>query len=138
LFGYFYAVMVPRQAPMITDTPPTPVEPQENHFTERLRLQSQQLLDTFIHEARSRSSSASSRHSRSPDSVKDVIAKLGLAAGTVGAEHIKPKNPREADVLEGVRVFLSGFQNIIRRAGTNSLDTVETIEVCLLIRHSDG
>lgn len=115
---------------MITDTPPTPIEPRENHFTGRLRSHSQHLLNTF-HDARSRSSSASSRHSRSPDSVKDVIANLGLAAGTVGVEHIKPKNPREADVLEGVRVFLSGFQNIIRRAETNLSNTVETIEVCV-------
>ena len=122
--------MVPRQAPMITDTPPTPIEPQENHFTGRLRSHSQQLLDTLIHEARSRSSPASSRHSRSPDSVKDVIVNMGLAAGTVGAEHIKPKAPSKEDVLEGVGVFLSGFQNIIRRAGTSYQDTVETIEVC--------
>ncbi len=54
---------------------------------------------------------------------------MGLAAGTVGVEHIKPKNPREADVLEGVGVFLSGFQNMIRRAETNLPKKEETIEV---------
>ena len=123
--------MSPTQAPiLITDTPPTPIEPQEKHFTGRLKSHSQQLLDTF-HEARSRSSSGSSRHSRSPDSVKDVIANLGLAAGTVGAEHIKPKSPHDEDVLEGVKVFLSGFHNIIRRAGTDLQNSVQTIEVWL-------
>src|SRR5947209_18976642 len=107
--------MVPRQAaPMIIDTPPTPIEPQVNSHAGRLRSRSQQWLGAILTEARSRSSSGSSRHSRSPDGVKDVIANLGLAAGTVGAEQINPNAPREEDVLEGVRVFLSGFQNIIR------------------------
>jgi hypothetical protein len=114
---------------MITDTPATPIEPQENSESGRFRSRSQQWLNTFIEEARSRSSSASSRHSKSPDNVKDVIANLGLAAGTVGVEHIKPKSPHEEDVLEGIRVFLSGFQNIIRRVRAGAEHPVETIEV---------
>ncbi|ERF75936.1 hypothetical protein EPUS_01302 [Endocarpon pusillum Z07020] len=118
--------MVPRQAPTITGTPPTPIEPQEKRS---LRSRSSQFLDTFVQEARSRSSSASSRHSKSSDGVKDVIANLGLAAGTVGAEHIKPPGPSDEDMLEGVRVFLSGFQNIIRRAKAGHGDNVEIIEV---------
>jgi hypothetical protein len=124
--------MVPRQTPMIIDTPASPMEARETlpAASGRLRARSLQWLDTFLHETRSRSSSASSRHSRSPDGVKDVIANLGLAAGTVGAEQIKPKRPREEDVLEGIRVFLSGFQNIVRRAGTGlDKSVVETIEV---------
>ncbi|KAF7514120.1 hypothetical protein GJ744_004445 [Endocarpon pusillum] len=118
--------MVPRQAPTITDTPPTPIEP---HEKPSLRSRSSQFLDTILQEARSRSSSASSRHSKSSDGVKDVIANLGLAAGTVGAEHIKPTGPSQDDIMEGVRVFLSGFQNIIRRAKAGYGDNVETIEV---------
>lgn len=118
--------MVPRQAPTITDTPPTPIESQEKRG---LRSRSSQFLDTIFQEARSRSSSASSRHSKSSDGVKDVIANIGLAAGTVGAEHIKPQGPSDEDILEGVRVFLSGFQNIIRRARAGHGDNVETIEV---------
>ena len=120
--------MVPRQAPTITDTPPTPIEAQEKRS---LRSRSSQFLDTIVQEARSRSSSASSRHSKSSDGVKDVIATLGLAAGTVGAEHIKPQGPSEEDILEGVRVFLSGFQNIIRRAKAGLENSVETIKVGL-------
>lgn len=124
--------MAPRQAPMITDTPPTPIDPLDSPIAGRLRSRSQQFLDTLVQEARSRSSSASSRHSRSPDGVKDVLANLGLAAGTVGAEHIKPTAPREEDVLEGVRAFLSGFHNIIRRAKTGLENDVETIQVRVL------
>ncbi len=128
-FGAWLTIMVPRQAPEITDTPPTPIEPQDNPIAGRLRSRSQQFLDTLIQEARSRSSSASSRHSRSSEGVKDVIVNLGLAAGSIGAEHIKPQSPHEEDVLEGVRVFLSGLQNIIRRAKTGTGNSVETIEV---------
>ncbi len=120
--------MVPRQAPTITDTPPTPIEPQAKPS---LRSRSSQFLDTIVHEARSRSSSASSRHSKSSDGIKDVIASLGLglAKGTVDAEYIKPTNPSGEDILEGARVFLSGFQNIVRRATSGLEEDVETIEV---------
>jgi hypothetical protein len=137
-----FAIMVPRLAPWapsITDTPPTPIEHQESPIAEQRRSRSQQLLDTFMHEARSRSSSGSSRHSKSPDGVKGVLANLGLAAATVGAEHIKPKSPHDEDVREGVKVFLSALQNIIlRRARTGCGDDVETIEVWIWRSCSNG
>lgn len=54
---------------------------------------------------------------------------MGLAAGTIGAELIKPHSPLQEDILEGVRVFLSGFQNIIRQARTGHAKSPERIEV---------
>jgi hypothetical protein len=129
--------MTPRpapEAPLIT--PPTPIEPQEHSMHGRFRSRSEQLLDAVLHEVRSRSSSGSRRHSRSPDHVKDVIAKLGLAAGTVGAEHIKPKSHSEEDVLQGVRVFLSGLQNIIKRRATSE-GLGDCVDEIIEVRNSD-
>lgn len=58
-----------------------------------------------------------------------MIANLGLAAGTVGAEHIKPKSPNEEDVKDGIRAFLNAFQNILHQAGTGAGNDVGTIKV---------
>ena len=110
---------------MVTRPPPTIIEPQRNPSPGRLRSRSQQWLDTLIHKA----SLPSSRHSRSAENVKDVIANLGLAAGTVVTGHIKPKRPSEEDVLEGLGVLLNGFLNITQRVKAGLGNVVETIEV---------
>lgn len=131
--SHIVAIMKPTQAPRITDTPATPIEPPEiltaARSRSRSRSRSPKWLDTFVTEARSHSSSASSRRSRSSEGVKDVIANLGLAAGTIGTEHVKPRTPLEEDILEGVRAFLGGFHNIIRHAKTGRTKSPERIEV---------
>lgn len=124
--------MVPKQAPQapsIIDTPPTPIEPQDTLLAGHHRSRSLQFLDTLIHPSRSRSSSASSRHSRSPDKVKDVIANIGLAAGSVGADHTRSRSPMDENLVEGVKAFLSALQSTLRQTRTGTGDKVETIEV---------
>lgn len=130
--------MTPTQAPrIITDAasaPATPiVEPQVNPNTLSPRQRGRQFLDAFLPRSRSRSSSASSRQSRSPDSVKDVIANLGLAAGTIGSEQIQQKSIHE-EAIQGAKAFLSSIHNIIKRQGTGLENCVETIEVCFATR----
>lgn len=118
----------PVQAPLIVDTPPTPIEPEYSPSGRRSR--SRQFLDTLTrHTSRSRSSSASGAHSPTNDSVKHVIATMGLAAGTVGVEHIRPGSA-EGAVLEGVQTFMNVIHNMVRRRETGLEEVVEEIKVC--------
>ena len=107
----------------------TPIEPQEDSGSGRFRARSLQSIDTLVHEAQSCSSSRSNRHFPTGDNVKHVIANLGPAARTVGAAQIKPHSLVEEDVVEGVRTFLSGIQNIIRREKARLKHSVEIIGV---------
>lgn len=108
-------------SPLITDTPPTPIE-EPRSARHRNHSRSRQFLDTITHyKSRSRSSSASGAPSPT-----NVIANLGLAAGSVGVEHIAPV---DKEIIDGVKTFLSSLHSMITRKATGLEGMVEEIKV---------